>query len=171
MRAFTDTELLANMQKKISMVPWSGCWIWMGGVDKDGYGQSSRHNKNIRTHRLSWILHGNELKDGYVLMHSCDMPACVNPDHLSQVLQSTNNDDKMQKNRHRVASGDDHYLRRNPAYRAGTKCPTSVLVDEDVLSIRKKLSDGLTQQEIAQAFGVSRPCISAIAIRRTWKHI
>lgn len=169
--ARTDDEIIKFLKTKSVIDIDTGCINFIGGKDKDGYGQVCYKNKNIRAHRLAFKLFKGELIDGLVIMHSCDNPSCINPDHLSQVEQIVNNNDKMFKGRHNVASGDDHYMRKNRLVRAGEKCPTVKLTESSVLEIRKLFNAGVKQPALAKMFSVSRTCISAIVTRRNWQHI
>lgn len=171
MRSLTDDQLREKLERYTMPIPWSGCWLWMKGLDKDGYGQASRQNKNIRAHRLSWLLNRGELKQGFVIMHSCDTPACCNPAHLSQALQIENNNDKMRKKRHRVASGDDHYLKRNPEARSGEKSNWAKVTNAQAAIIRDRFAAGEMQKTLAAEFGITRSAISGIVTRRTFIHI
>lgn len=171
MKSRTDPELLERLEHKAVRVPFGGCWIWMRGVDADGYGKAWRQNRPISAHRLSWLLHGRSLVANMELMHVCDTPACINPHHMEQVTHKHNNDDKIAKGRNRVASGDDHYMRRSPHLRSGERSAQAILTDSDVKAIRSRFADGDGQNSLAAEFNVSRTCISAIVTRRTWKHI
>jgi len=70
------------------------CWLWLGYVDKDGYGSHyTRVNgptKNYRAHKLSYVLNVGEVPDGLVLDHICRVRNCVNPDHLRVVTNRVN---------------------------------------------------------------------------------
>lgn len=167
----TDSEMSEFLFSKIEIPAESECWLWTGGMDKDGYGQTHYCGKNVRTHRVAWLLRNGVIPDAMVVMHTCDTPACINPDHLKLGTNQENTEDKMQKKRHRVASGDDHYLRKNPSQRAGDKCPSSKLNESAVRAILQKLANGMKQREIASELGVSRTAISAIATGRNWKHL
>lgn len=168
MRARTDAQLLVHLLASSAAIPEAGCWLWLGALDADGYGQVGYRGKNARAHRASWLLHGGSACA--VLMHRCDTPACINPHHLTPGTQATNNADKMAKGRHRVASGDEHYMRRNPAARAGERAPRARLTEQQVRDIRARSEACETQSALAEAFGVTRAAISAIVVRRTWKH-
>jgi len=79
----------------------SGCWEWLGYLDR-GYG-SFRLPKGhkIKAHKLSWLIHGGEVQEGQVIRHLvCDNRACVNPEHLAVGTQQDNVDDMMSKGRH-----------------------------------------------------------------------
>ena len=169
-RARSLIELAEYVGAKSMPVPWSGCHIWLGGLDKDGYGQAHMNNRNIRAHRLSFLLANGSIPNGAVIMHTCDTPSCVNPDHLRAGSNQDNFADMIQKNRHRVISGEMHYMHKNPAARSGENCPSSKLTPQALTEIRELLNAGVTQSKIAKLHGVSRTCISAISTGRNWKH-
>ncbi len=79
------------------------CWEWEGHKDKDGYGKISYRKKPNRyferAHRLSaGIYHGDVVGDA-VVMHKCDNPSCVNPNHLKIGTHLENEQDKDRKGR------------------------------------------------------------------------
>lgn len=63
---------------KVMPVPFSGCWIWMGHMARNGYGLLN----SKRAHRVSYEFYCGPIEDGLFILHSCDTPSCVNPDHL-----------------------------------------------------------------------------------------
>lgn len=75
-----------------------GCWEWVGYKDRSGYGLTSYSNKKWASHRLSWMIHFGDPGELFVL-HKCDNPACVRPDHLFIGTQADNVRDMMQKGR------------------------------------------------------------------------
>jgi hypothetical protein len=79
------------------------CWLWMGYRNPKGYGQiqvgSLDKPRAMLAHRLSWEMHRGPLDKNVPLMHRCDTPACVNPDHLLQGSRAENNADMTQKGR------------------------------------------------------------------------
>lgn len=63
--------------------PNTGCFLWLGRTNQDGYGVQRFGSKSCFAHRVAWILAGRVLpSDEERLLHSCDMPACVNVQHL-----------------------------------------------------------------------------------------
>lgn len=62
----------------------SGCWLWTGWLDKDGYAYSQIPNtrKKARTHRQVYQRLVGAIPDEMVLHHTCRVRNCVNPDHL-----------------------------------------------------------------------------------------
>ena len=77
----------------------SGCWLWQGCVTSKGYGVTSIKDKYIQTHRAMWIgLHG-EPPEGMFVCHSCDVPNCINPEHLFLGTPNDNMQDMIRKGR------------------------------------------------------------------------
>lgn len=74
--------------------PNSGCWLWEGRVDGDGYG---RLGNNTKAHRLSYELYCAPIPPGMKIMHSCDQPGCVNPEHLRPGTDMQNATDRAKK--------------------------------------------------------------------------
>src|SRR5947208_683071 len=59
-----------------------GCWIWLGVAKHNGYGQIKVYKKYIRAHRLAYELFNGKIPLGSLICHTCDIPSCVNPEHL-----------------------------------------------------------------------------------------
>jgi len=80
------------------------CWNWQGNKTSEGYGRVNWNGSLYLAHRLSLYLHDvisfNVLNNGsLVIMHRCDNPACLNPDHLTIATQRENIADRTQKKR------------------------------------------------------------------------
>lgn len=94
-------EIIARFAPKF--LKSSGCWLWQAGTFKNGYGQFAldRQSGKLRVtqaHRVSFVLFtGADVPPGAVVMHSCDVPACVNPTHLSLGSQADNIADAVAK--------------------------------------------------------------------------
>lgn len=75
-----------------------GCWLWWGARNEHGYGRTEWQGRSMLSHRLAFELtHGRE-PVGLVL-HRCDVPACVNPAHLVEGTQTDNMRDCIAKGR------------------------------------------------------------------------
>lgn len=91
----------------MQFVSVSGCWLWTGYRNKDGYGkfQISR-SENDLAHRVSWKLFKRAIPVGKCVLHRCDVPACVNPKHLFIGTQRQNVLDMFEKGRANRAKGE-----------------------------------------------------------------
>jgi len=87
----------------------SGCWEWVGSMDRNGYGSFSMNGKSMGAHRASWLLYEGDIPEGMLLCHKCDNPSCVNPGHLFLGTQSDNMRDAYNKGR--IKRGSDRHGR------------------------------------------------------------
>jgi hypothetical protein len=143
------------------------CWIWRGRIDKDGYGSTSLGKSGFRAHRLSWIIARGGVPDCRLVLHFCDRPGCVNPDHLWIGTQADNVRDRVEKGR--SAKGDNHGRRTHPERNAkGTKVHGSKLNEQSVREIRGLFASGRSKNSIAKQFGVAHFSIRSIISRKTW---
>ena len=74
------------------------CWIWAGRYHKTGYGVVDGFYERL-SHRVSYQLTFGVVQEGVHILHKCDNPKCVNPDHLFPGDQALNMLDKKLKGR------------------------------------------------------------------------
>jgi hypothetical protein len=86
--------------------PVSGCWIWQGSIQRQGYGSVGYRNRTWLAHRLSWTAANGPIPAGKILCHRCDERRCVNPDHLFLGTWQANVDDLKAKRLRRSAAAD-----------------------------------------------------------------
>lgn len=138
--------------------PMSGCWLWGGHTDKDGYG-TIYHKTNDgfrRAHRYSYFLYKSEHPKEHCVLHTCDNPICVNPDHLFLGTNQQNTADRHSKNRN--AKGAKHGM--------------ATLNDSQVLQILTLYATNKYGRcKLERMFNVSSHAIYCIVVGKTWKHI
>jgi len=134
------------------------CWEWKGlcASCHMPYGRFYFENKTQEAHRVSWKLTKND-PGKLCVLHKCDNPKCVNPNHLFLGTKGDNNRDRNYKGRTNVPKGEEHKL--------------SKLTDGDVFIIRRLYNESYGISEIARRYGVSKSTIWNIIRRNTWKHV
>jgi len=139
------------------VIKTGNCWVWKLGKDKDGYGIFKGMIGTAtfkRAHRYSYALHTGDLLVGAQVLHSCDNPRCVNPNHLSSGTSADNMRDKMQKGRQRVPVGEDH--------------GKAILTERQA---RRILKDPRPYAEIASEYNVAPSTIGSLKQRVSWKNL
>jgi HNH endonuclease len=137
-----------------------GCWLWTGSKTKAGYGKFQTGGKGgpyHLAHRFLYELAKGAIPKGAIVMHFCDNPSCVNPDHLSVGTHKDNTADMIAKGRHaRVAP-------------VGIKNGKAVLTEKEVRLIREYPNE--THAALARHLGVAASTIRGVRSGRTWFHI
>jgi len=82
-----------------------GCWLWTGPKCTNGYGMMYAHPKpNLLVHRFSWTIHhALDIPPKACVLHHCDNPPCVRPDHLFLGDAKANTQDMLKKKRNEPA--------------------------------------------------------------------
>jgi hypothetical protein len=87
-------------QDRVIPEPNSGCLLWEGAVSRYGYGHIRRGGKDIVLHRMVWEEANGPIPDDLHVLHNCDVPACVNLNHLRLGTRSDNMTDIVVRGRH-----------------------------------------------------------------------
>ncbi len=143
------------------------CWNWTGKPDQDGYGLLWVQGASVRATHISLELHGKPRPPGAHALHSCDNPACVNPEHLRWGTNAENVQDKLQRGRQR--RGADHPLVIDPSAAARGERVGGAILTED--KVREILASSETLVVLGDRYGVDMSTICAIRRGRTWKHV
>lgn len=146
----------------------SGCWIWRGTITGRGYGSVKYGVKTHSTHRMAYSLINGTIPDGMQVCHKCDIPACINPEHLFLGTASDNQQDSVRKGRKPSIIGE-----KNPMYGVqGEAHPSHKLTADEVREMRLLYATGeFTQKELAKRFRTTQINVSVITLRKTWNHI
>lgn len=137
-------------------IPESGCWLWerqnKGG--SSNYGLTYVNGKRITAHRQSWIENNGPIPTGMHVLHKCDVPLCVNPNHLYLGTHQQNMRDLHERTRR---YGENHW--------------NSKLTASQVNEIKEKAKLGVTGYSLAKKFGVNEETVYDILNGRTWKKV
>lgn len=77
----------------------SGCWLYRGHREKSFYPLTTWRGRRVKVHRLSYELSHGPIPDGLSVLHRCDTPSCINPDHLTAGTHAENMRDASQRRR------------------------------------------------------------------------
>ncbi len=128
------------------------CWLWTGAKDSRGYGKVGigGGKKTVPAHRLLWEWEHGPIQAGLFLLHRCDNPSCVRPDHLLPGNAADNIRDCVVK---------------------GRKNPHTKLTADQVREIRRRCAAGESQCSVARLFSLCQPTVHGIVHRKLWAHI
>ena len=148
------------------------CWVWTACKKDTGYGQLRHDKKLYLAPRLSYEMQHGKIADGLHVLHQCDTPACVRPDHLFLGTNRDNIRDRMSKGRTRPACGKLNGRHTCPENSArGERSGSAKMTEARVSVIREEYAGGSLCSEIARLFGVHYSTIECIIKRKTWKHV
>jgi len=138
--------------------PEGGCWIWQGAVGGTGYGEIKVCGRQEKAHRFAYAEFVGAIASGRNVLHHCDVPRCVNPEHLYVGTAADNNRDTRERGRFVASPGE-----RN----GGAK-----LAAADIETIRWRYGLGFSEQsELAYQYGITQQTVSEIVTRRIWRHV
>lgn len=139
----------------------TGCWLWPGEVNNKGYPRMWVEGRRMSGHRAVYELFKGPLGPGQVVMHECDTPRCINPDHLILGTQLENLADMRAKGRGTappVHRGESHHKAK--------------LTERQVREMRARYAGGgVSQRVLALEYGVSQTSIKDVLLRRTWSDV
>jgi hypothetical protein len=147
--------------------PNTGCWIWPW-LSNDGYGLDMSTGETKRAHRLSYEVFKGEIPKNMWVLHKCDTPSCVNPDHLFIGTPSDNSKDMQNKKRSAMCRYPDKYIKK------GMNHKDAILTDDAVRYIRKEYRPYNRLKSCAalgKKFGVSEKSIHQVISMKTWKQV
>lgn len=140
----------------------SGCMIWTGAVQRNGYGAFRFDRQKHDSHVFAWRIGngGIAVPLGQLVMHTCDCRPCVNPAHLVLGTSSEN-----MKQAHANGRGLDFHRR-------GEDVANAVLSDDLVRQIRSMYRPrSFSYRKIAKVLGVNQHLVRSVIDGRTWTHV
>lgn len=147
-----DAYDIARFWAKVDVRSKDQCWIWVGYVTADGYGQFSIDDRCHHAHRVAYEIINGLIEEDGVVRHDCDTRRCCNPFHMKMGSHSDNVADRVE--RERSARGEQNGRAK--------------LTEEQVRHIR--LTYG-SNELLARTYRVSPETIKAVRSGRRWKHI
>ncbi|MDO9580401.1 MAG: HNH endonuclease signature motif containing protein [Bacteroidales bacterium] len=184
---FPLDDIAARFWPKVKQT--DGCWLWLGAKDSDGYGSIKIGNhRGTHAHRIAYALKVGHIPTGLSVLHSCDNPSCVRPDHLFLGTQLDNVNDMAKKGRDHKAMGDRnasrlypekrlrgerHPFRLHPDLHArGERAANAKLKEGQVIEIRRSWeARELSQHALARKYGVTLATVNSIVLGKTWRHL
>jgi hypothetical protein len=91
-RIYVREPIQNRLERHSVAIPFAGCFVWTGAVDKLGYGRIGMQGKSKLAHRISYQHFVGEIPQGLELDHLCRNPSCINPNHLEAVTRKVNTD-------------------------------------------------------------------------------
>lgn len=141
------TPKLIKYFKSNTHINKGGCWIYEKGREKNGYCRVMINYKRYGAHRLSYMFYMGKIPKGKFICHKCDVPACINPNHLFPGSQKENILDCAKKGRLKTK-----------------------LKPSDIKVIRSICQD-FSFRKIGRMFGVHHNTVIDIVKRKWWAHI
>lgn len=159
-----------RMAAKARLNPETGCLEWTGRLGTKGYGRFdvllAGHHRSMPhlAHRVAYALRHGGVPDGQCVLHRCDNPPCINPDHLFLGTVDDNNKDCARKHRFSTPA-------RSRATRGGTN-NLAFLTAEMALAVRTLVNgNGESVAQVARNTGLSKSHVRSIATRKVWKRL
>lgn len=141
--------------------PNSGCWLWLQALSNRGYGKvgvatGCTGSRTESAHRGAYRKAKGPIPPGLFVLHRCDTPSCVNPDHLFLGTHKDNMDDMKRKGRSNTLRfiGENH--------------GRSKLTENQVIEIRSSTD---TNVALSKKYKVAKTTISEIRRFVRWKHL
>lgn len=140
-------------------VPFCDCHFWTASTNKFGYGKlSCGDNKWTLAHRFSYEQNKGKVPEGLYVLHTCDNPSCVNPEHLYLGTYKQNAVDRESRQRGNHAFGERH--------------GRSKLSVDSVRKIREEFQTGkFSFRQLGKIYGVDGKTVADIVHNKLWQSL
>lgn len=150
---------IKSLLESVEFNKQTNCWEWTGYKNKDGYGVVCRKCDDktiqVKAHRFIYAWICGDIPAGLVVRHSCNNPACVNPEHLLLGTVKENAED-MVKIGHSCK---------------GTKHPNCKINENVVLKIFDLAKQGFSCVKIGKQVGLGKTRVQIILSGKGWTHV
>lgn len=155
MRRHDWSDVARVLEERSYPEPNSGCVLWTGATMGMGYGAVRTPDGKRGAHQVAWQLAKGPIPDGMCVLHKCDVPECINPDHLFLGTKAENNRDRMVKGRNNSCRAEKHGRAK--------------LTWEAVREIRGQLKSGASGKGLAKKYNVDPSVVYDIGHGKIWK--
>lgn len=152
-------DVVARFWEKVERS--DGCWLWKAACTGNGYGAFKIRGRQWAAHQVSYLLHHGQIADGLWVLHSCDTPRCVNPDHLSLGTPAQNSQERDGRGR-----GN-----KRPYDRSGEANPKLRISEDQARTIIARLAQGECGADIGRDMGIAYHIVSDIRNKRSWGYL
>ena len=153
-KSLTWEQFVERFESRFEPVTESGCWIWMAGYRGDDYrGYACHEKKHDLAYRWAYRIYKGEIPLGMQINHRCNVPSCVNPDHLYAGTQAQNIGDCIKSGRRAI----------------GSKHGMAKLSESQAADIKNNPT--MPRKVLADRHGVSVQTIKKIRAGALWGHV
>ena len=140
-------------------MPFCDCHLWTAATTSFGYGKlADGYGRWVHAHRVSFQINKGEIPDDKYVLHTCDNPACVNPEHLYLGDYKQNAQDREQRNRGNHPFGVNH-----------GRCKLTV---DSVRKIRQDFETGkFSFRQLGKIYGVDGKTVADIVRHKLWQSL
>lgn len=186
-------KLIERFWQRVAIGEVDECWIWQGGLNskKKGYDYGcfwvGPVGESMLAHRLALSFHLGKDVGPKEAMHSCDIPRCCNPFHLSPASHLQNMRDMYKKGRRICEKGTDRYnakLTDEKVKDIRRLCKEHRDLTEQITALRNSINSlyvklqetkrrhkSTTKFALGLRYGVDGAVIQLIEQRKSWKHV
>jgi hypothetical protein len=154
-------EQIKRFYSRVKIDEITGCHIFTYGIDIGGYGRPTINKKRFKAHRVAWTLAYGKIPEDMCVLHKCDNPPCINPEHLFLGTKKDNSRDMANKGRCKNSAGENN--------------PRVKLKEYQVLEIlnivKQKGKYWGIYTELAKIYNVNHHTISDIFNKKSWKYL
>lgn len=154
-------DVALRFWSKVDRTDPDGCWLWLAGQrGSNDYGGFWIGGKTRPAHVVSWMFANGTVPNGLLVLHQCDVPLCVRPDHLFLGTDADNAADRVRKGRQ--SRGAKHSACILPNRPRGERHHAAKMSSEQVAELHVLRAAGWSQRRLAARYGVSQATIQRI---------